>query len=802
MLHDLRYAIRLLLKSPGFAGVAVVTLALGIGATTAMFTVVDSTLRRPLRYDDPDHLLLLWEKSPQGNFNVVSGQDFLAWRERDRSFEQMAALWWYGFDLRGNPPVHVSGARVSANFFELLRVRPELGRTFTAREDQPGQAPVAVLSDRLWRNRFAADRAILGRQITLTGVQYTVIGVLPPEFAFLDSDVDVWAPLVFNSNFNRDFRYLAVIGRLRRDVTRAQAQAGMDALAGGLAKEFPESNNGWGIGVQPIRDNLLGANVRAMVLILLGAGGFVLLIGCANIANLLLARGTARRAEFAVRIALGARRRQVVRQLLLENLPLALLGGAAGLLLASWAVDFFRTLDLMSAPGAPPIAITGAVLSVTLVLSIATTLLFGLVPALQVSKVNPYDTVKASAGASASVRHGRMRDALVVGELALSLALLVGAGLLLHNFIRLQQVRPGFDPHNVLTLPMVLPARRVPTEQVPAFYTRALENIRALPGVEGADLVSRLPLTGFESGRRFQVAGRDPKSPDAGADTNLQIITPGYFRTMRIPPVRGRQFTAEDSRDSVPVVIINQTLAAQFFPSEDPIGQHLLLPALVSGSSDFGAPELREIVGVCSSVKVSGLDSVSVREAYVPLAQSPWNSEYLVVRSASDPTALTTAIRQTIGELDPDQTLGAAQTMDGLLHSSLAGLRFNMSILGVFAAMALLLASLGVYGVVSYALVQRTHEIGIRMALGAHGRDVLAVVLRHSVRLVALGLAIGLAFSYALIQAIAAAVAGIRIRDPLTVAIVTVMVAGVASLACYLPARRATRVDPMVALRE
>ena len=801
MLQDLRYGFRMLLKSPGFTAVAVVTLALGIGANTAMFSVVDTALLRPLRYQEPDRLRLVWGKPADGSLNVVSAQDFADWRERNHSFEQMAAIWWYGFDLRGEPPVRVAGMKVSANFFQTFRVRPQLGRLFAPDEDQPGKAPVVVLSDHFWRNRFAADASMIGTQIELSGVSYTVIGVAPRDFAFLGSDVSVWAPLVFGpAQVSRDFRFLSVVGRLRPGVTADEAQSDMDAVALSLAQAFPEDKDR-GVRLQPIRDYLLGRQVREMSLVLLGAVGFVLLIGCANIANLLLARGTARRTEIAVRMALGARRGVVIRQLLTENAPITFLGGCGGVLIAYWVADFFRTLDIMSAPGAPEIAITGTVLGYAVAVSVAAMLLFGIVPAWQASQLNPHEVIKAGAIVGRGMQHGRVRDILVVGELALSLALLSGAGLLIRSFVHLQRVDPGFDSRNLLTMPLVLSSRRYPTtEGMRSFYDRALENVRALPGVRGADFVTRLPLGGSELGRQFQVEGRDPKSSQAGGDANLQFITPGYLRTMGIALTQGRQFTAADNQDSLPVVIINQALARRFFPNENPIGKRLITHPPARGRLALGA-ETREIVGVCRSVKVFGLESESMPETYVPLAQYPWNSEYLVVRSSSSPDKLTAAVQQAVWKADRDQPIGEAITMQQLLSDSLGGVRLNMSMLGVFAGIALLLATMGIYGVISYAVAQRTSEIGIRMALGAQPWDVFKLIFGHAGRLAALGVFSGLIFAFVLVRVMASALFGVQVTDHLTFAVAAVVVGGAGLLASYLPARRAIRVEPLRALR-
>jgi putative ABC transport system permease protein len=809
--QDLRYAARMLLKKPGFTLIAVITLALGIGANTAIFSVVNAVLLRPLPYAEPGRLVALWESNKQklDSRNSISYPNFFDWRAQNQSFELMASYYTSGMALTGvATPVNLRSAVVSPDLFAVLGVNPQLGRWFVAEEEKPG-ARVAVISHSLWQRQFGGDPNIVGRALALSGKPFNVVGVMPAGFQFpIEAEpVEVWVsssvdgeksdPKEPAMNEQRGAHYLQAVARLKPNVTIEQAQAEMSAIAGKLEQQYPDSNKRYGAMVIPYHNDLVHDYSQALWLIL-GAVACVLLIACANVANLLLARATARYKEIAVRSALGAGRWRVIRQLLTESLLLALGGGLLGLLLAWWGTEALLRMIPEEVPRLAEINIDRWVFGFTLLISVVTGIVFGLAPALQASKIELTEAMKEGGrGAGEGGGRGRLRGALVVAEIAIALVVLIGAGLLLQTFRKLQQVDLGYDTSRVLTASVELPDARYPkTEQAATFYRALLERVKALPGVEGASAIVPQPLSGDVFSISFEIEGRNiPKSDHPSS--HFRSVSPDYFSVMKIPVLAGRAFTERDDAKAPGVVIINETFAKRHFPNENPLGKHLK-----PGLSLDGQKVWREIVGVVKDVKHrQSLGRDYEPEYYFPHAQMPIGSMSLVVRATNDPRSLAGAIQREVQSLDRDIPVSLIKTLDQYLGVAVAQPKFNALLLGLFAGLALLLTAIGLYGVMAYSVIQRTQEIGIRLALGAQTGDVLRMVLRQGLRLTALGLALGLAASYALTRYMQALLFNVRPTDPLTFAVIALMLVSVALLACYFPARRATKVDPMVALR-
>jgi putative ABC transport system permease protein len=796
LLKDIRYGVRGLLKRPGFTAVAVITLALGIGANTAIFSVVNAVLLRPLPYRDAQDIVTIWQNNAKAGVsrNDVSPANFLDWQEQSRSFTSVAGIEPFGFSMIGNgEPERLSVWLVTAGFFETLSTNPVLGRTFSSQDYQPGNERVIVISHSLWQRRFGGDPNLVGRKLTLNGQPYTVVGVMPPEFQF-PADREVWAPRVLREN-DRQLRgatYWNVIARLKPGITITQAQEEMSAIAARLERQYPDTNGGVGATVISLTEQVTG-HVRSALWILLGAVGFVLLIACGNVANLLMVRGSERHHEFAIRSALGAARVRLMRQLLTESMLLALLGGVGGLLLATWAVRVILSLSSAKIPRIEYVSMDVPVLLFALGISLLTAILFGLIPATQFSRPNLQSTLKEGGrGANKLTRRQWIRNSLVVAEVAVALVLLTGAGLLVRSFVSVTRVDPGFDKDRVLALQVFL-SRNQKADQITAFYDQSLEKIKTVSGVQAAALVASPPFINVEQDVPFTIQGQPAPPKGSEPSAFYSEVSPDYPTALSIPLQRGRFFNRFDTADSALVVVINQTMARRYFPNEDPIGKHV---AVI-----FNQPEVREIVGVIGDVLHSGLDTNARPEMFVPYWQSPTPQMTFVVKTTPDAAALLGAVKTAIREVNRNQTFSKASTMEQLVDDSLKQRRFNLFLLASFAVLALVLAAVGVYGSINYSTRQRTHEIGLRMALGAQQRDVLRLVVGHGLALSLIGVAIGLAASLALTRLMKGLLFGISATDPTTFAAISLLLVSIGLLASWIPARRATKVDPLVALR-
>jgi putative ABC transport system permease protein len=805
--QDLRYAARMLLKKPGFAFIAVFTLALGIGANTAIFSVVNAVLLRPLPFQHPEQLFTLWERYPNhGQANPAAG-NYLDWQAQNRVFAQMAIYDPFRkFNLtHEDRPERIAGAAVSASLFALLGVGPAQGRAFLPEEEQPGRNQVVIVSHNLWRRRFAGDPNLVGKTITLDGKNRIVIGVMPEGFQFPGGSgtylrihtpppVDLWVPLALSDAQwrQRSSHYLCVIARLKPGISTEHAQTEMNAIQHRLDQQYPSETFGLHVDMIPLMAQVVGA-ARPALLILWGAVALVLLIACVNVTNLLLSRATARKKEMAIRAALGASRLRVIRQLLTESLFLALAGGAIGVILASWGIDALSAIIPEEFPRREEIAIDHWALGFTLLVAALTSLIFGLIPALQSSRTDLTASLKDSGrSASEGRRSNHARSLLVMTETALALVLLVGAGLLIQSLLRLERVNPGFNPEHVLTMELSLSQVRYPRAQRAAFVQRLVERVHALPGVSSVGASTHIPLAGGNSNWAVDIEGRQ-SSPGIPNSAEYRAVTPEYFNALSIPLVKGRVFSDRDGPETPRVFVINETMARLFFPNEDPIGKRMRL-----GYSD----DTGEIIGIVGDVKHTSLDAQVREEVYSPYYQPPfWLDITLVARTTGDPMNLAGAVRNEVRAVDKDQSITRIRTMEAVIAGSVAQPRFRTLLLGLFGVMALLLAGIGIYGVISYAVTQRTHEIGIRIALGAQPRDMLRLVVRQGMALALAGLGIGLIGALALTRLMKDMLFVVRADDPATFALVMVLLAAVALLACYIPARRATKVDPMVALR-
>lgn len=798
MLQDFRYALRQLTKSWSFTIVAIITLALGIGACTAIFSVVNVVLLRPLDYSNPGRIVVIRETQlPQFPEFSVSPPNYIDWEKQTKSYEYLAAYSGAGLNLTGEgEPQRLIGVKVTAHYFDVYGVKPVVGRMLLPEEDAQGKNHVVVLSHGFWQRVFGGARDVVGRPIQLNGEPYQVVGVAPQGFG-LASKVDLWTPMAFKpdetANDARGGHYINVAGRLKPGVTAAQAKAELDVIATQLAKQYPDSNKGWGIFLMPMQDYTV-RDVKPVLYTLLGAVACVLLIACANLANLLLARATARHREISIRAALGAGRGRLVRQLLTESVVLAVCGGVAGVILARWGLDSLLALAPTSLPRISEIRLDPTVLFFALALSVGTGLLFGIAPAWLAARADVNEALKqGTRGSTEGGARGRLRSALVVIEVTFALVLLGGAGLLARSFMQLANVDPGFIPENATLMRLSLPQKKyAEKEQQTAFANSLLERMKNLPGVQAAGITHSMPLVSdYVLG--FNIEGRPAIAPSDLPSTNYYAVTPDYFRAMGIRLVRGRVFTPQDDAKAPRVAIINETMARQSFPNEDPIGKRINITN--------GPDAWREIVGIVGDIKQYGVDKATSAQSYEPFAQVPFTSINLVVRTNGSPAVMLGSMRPIVYALDKDQPVGIIRPLEEIMSESIARQRFAMLLLTVFSGVALVIAAVGIYGVMAYNVVQRTGEFGIRMALGAQQGDVLRLVLTQGGKLIGLGLGVGLLATLAASYAMRSILFNTSAYDPLTLGTITVLLAAVALVACFFPANRATKVNPIEALR-
>src|SRR5262245_14439878 len=805
LLQDLRFGARMLLKNPGFTLIAVLTLALGIGANTAIFSVLNKVLIKALPYSEPDDIVLVWgDILAEGNHrSQVSATDVDDWRRQNTVFEDITTYGNWNATFLGIGEVErIPGIQVGDGYFQIMKGKPLIGRVFLPEEQQDGKDRALVLGYGLWQRRFGGDREIVGKQVNLGGRAYTVVGVMPADFhplpvGLVSPQGQFYRPVAEAHNEEeRASRHLRGIARLKPGVTLRQAQSELNVIAGRLEREHPESNKGYGVRLISLPEDTLGG-LRQTLLTLFGAVVFVLLIACANVGNLLLARSTSRQREIAIRAALGAPRIRLARQLLTESALLAVVGGAFGLFLALWGLGLIETLGAEVTPLLRGVRIDSRVFGFTTVMSILASLVFGLAPALQISKPNLNESLKDGArGAGAGPAGNHLRGTLVVSEIALALVLLVCASLLIRSVMRLRNVYPGFDSKNLLTMNVPLPWSRYPERASwVAFYHRLIDRVRAAPGVKSAGLTSVLPFSANFDGRSLAVEDHPrPRGEEIGVD--LYIVTPDYLQTMAIPLKQGRAFTAEDAENTPMVALINETMAQQLWQGQSAIGKRIKFPG-----SERNPQPWRTIIGVVSDVKQYGLDRKEPMQIYLPEDQFPTSFMTLVVRGATDPGGLITTVRNEIRALDKELAVDSVTTMEQSLADSISLRRFSMLLLAIFAGVAVTLAAVGIYGVISYSVTQRAHEIGVRMALGAIGSDIVRLVVRQGMTLALAGVGAGLVGAFGLTRLLEGLLYGVSATDPLTFAGIALSLAAIALLACWIPARRATKVDPLIALR-
>jgi len=805
LIKDIRYGVRGLLKRPGFTVIALVTLALGIGANTAIFSVVNAVLLRPLQFRDPEQLVVVWEEASFAGFptNTPAPANYVDWKNQNQSFADMAAASTESFNLTGDgEPERIAANSVNANFFALFGVQPLLGRGFVPEEDRPGGNKVAVLSYSLWQSRYGGDRNIINREILLNGEKHTVVGVMPAGFHFLENDVRLWVPMALDQEelANRGGHYLQVVARLKPGVVLSQAQADMSAIMRRIAKDHPEETFDGKLGavVMPLRDQLVGT-ARGSLTVLLVAVAFVLLIACANVAGLLLARAVARRREIALRMALGADRLRVVRQLLTESLLLAIVAGVLGSGLAYVSFTFLQGLIPEQMTLSANLSLDVRILVFTLAISIVTGVIFGLVPALQAAKFDLNDALKQSS--TRATASGRLRSILIVFEVAASIVLLVSAGLLIQTLFQLFRQYSVLEPDKILTMRTILPREKYKELQVrDNFYQQVLQRVAHLPGVASAGYSTSVPISWKGGSSGFYPEGIKNPIPGMSYDALHRQVSADYLKTMNIPLRQGRYFDSHDNAQSMPVAIINETMARQYWPGENALGRRFKL-----GDPEDTEVPWTQIVGIVADIREMGLDEPVKAEMYLPYQQITHNLWFiprdLAIRTTGDTSNLVGAVRQIIREVDPDQPISNVATLGEVLGTEAAQRRMGMIMLVGFALLALLLASLGIYGVLAYFVTQHTNEIGVRQALGATPRDILFLVLKKGMGLTLIGVAIGLASAFALTRLMSSLLFGVKASDPLTFVAVPLLLALVALLACYIPARRATKVDPLVALR-
>ena len=797
LINDVRYAVRTLRRRPGFTLVSAITLALGIGATAAIFGVIDGMLFRPLRYPAPEQIVVVNMTRGTSLREPPAYPDFLDWREQSRSFQSLAVVRFQSMNLTGrDTPERLSGSFVSASLFPLLGAEPIAGRVFSPDETEIGTArPVAVMSEGVWRRRFGADPGIVGRAIVLNGQPFTVIGIIPSTFTFFGG-TDVWLPITYYPNtagLTRKDHSMTVVGRLRAEVTVAGAESEMRAIAARVAERYPAENGGTGAHVESLHALLVG-DVRAPLYIVMGAVALLLLIACANVANLQLSHAVARRREMSVRAALGAGRQRLARQLLTESVILSVIGGVLGLVVAYGGVAVLVKIIPIDLTFFSPISVDARVMAFAALIAIGTGVVFGLAPALHASRTNLNDALATrTGGLAARVGRVELRGVFVIAQIALSVVLLVGAGLLARTLVKLQQVDLGFDTSNLLTMEFRLPATKyTEPRQISDFFTRAVTELRSVPGVRDAALARAVPLSGNSDGRAYAVAGAP--APEKGRAPTLQLntVSPGYFRTLRLPLIAGRDVDEHDGADAPRVVVINETFARREWPNGSALGQRIRF---------VDSEQWLTVVGVARDAKHFGPSDEPRPQAYIPYMQAPQIFTSVVVRANRDAMALAPAIREAIWRVDRDQPVWKVRTMESLVDDALGSKRVLLGLIGAFATVAVLLAGVGIFGVMSFAVTQRTHEVGVRMALGARGSEVLRLIVGQGLRLTAIALVIGLIAASGAMRLLANQLFGVTPSDPVTFAAVPLVLGAVATIACYLPARRASRLDPLVALR-
>ncbi len=804
--HDLRFALRTLRSSPGFAATAVATIALAIGANTAMFSFLNGILLSPLPYPNPERIMSVLEKRPDGGNNGISTLNYLDWDEQNTVFEYLAAQTGWGATYTGgDEAIRLTGGLARVDYFDITGAKVVLGRKFLPGEDEVGRDRVVLLSNALWRSRFGADPSVIGRQITLDGEPHEIVGVLESGGTFDRAPRQIWKPLAFQpDNMTRDFHWFGAIGKLKAGVTLEQARAEMDTIGKRIAEQYPDSNKDWSVSVQSLTELMVGSELRTAVVALFGATALVLLIGCANLANLALARGVARRREVAVRSSLGAGKWRLARQFLTENLLLSLLGGVLGV---GIGYATMRAIEAALPQGALPpeidVRMDLDVLLFAAAVTVLTGVLFGLAPAIQATRTNLTEPMKEGGQGTTPTGGGaRVRSTLVVAEIALAFVLLVGSGLLLRSLSSVLAVDPGFDSTNVLTASLPVPNARYPD---PAGLNRYLDSLReavgAVPGVRETAMTSALPLQGWGYGMPYQLQRADVLDRANRRGGAFKMVTPSYFQALGIELVAGRALETTDIAGSPPVMVVNETLAKRDFPDTSAIGQRILVQQIVPGKTELGPEIAWEIVGVIKDEKLSSLDEDGAAAMYVSMQQSPVYFIGLLARASAEPQMLEKAVRAAIAGVNKDQAIADVRTMEQITDESLVGARIQTTLLATFAGMALLLAAIGIYGVMAYAVTQRTHELGIRAALGASGGSLRQLVFRHGMVLAAIGLGVGLVMSLMVSRLIEALLFGVGARDPWTIAGVALVLGAVAAVACFVPARRATKIAPIVALR-
>jgi putative ABC transport system permease protein len=805
-LNDLRYAIRRLRNSPGFSAVAIATIGLAIGANTALFSFVNGILLSPLPYPEPDRIVRVLERHPTGGLNGISTLNYLDWSKQNAVFEYMAAeAGWRATLSGGDEPVWIRGARVSPHYFDIFGVKPALGRTFLPGDDQAGNDRVVLLSHALWESRFGSDPAMLGRDIVLDGEAHTVIGVLQKDSPFDRAAAQIWKPLAFQpSNMTRDFRWLGASAKLKPGMTLALAQAEMDVVGRRIANASPDSNKGWGVAVDRLADVLIGPQLQTAITILFAATSFVLLIGCANLANLALARSVSRKSEMAVRAALGATRSHLVRQLLIENVVISVCGGVVGVGVGYAMLKWIESLiPPYTLPPAVDIRMDAPVLLFTFAVAVVTGLLFGIVPAAQTTNPSLVSSLNEGGhGATTGSPGRRVRDALVVAEVALAFVLLVASGLLMRSFFKLLDVDPGFNATNVLTAGLPISQEQHPDPvELNAYLASIDAALEGVPGVREVAMTSALPLQGWGYGVRYSIAGRDVIDQANRRPMFFKMVSPSYFDALSIRLLAGRVLSDDDTVGAPRVAVINETLARREFADEDPIGHRILVQEIPPGKTELGQEIAWQIVGVVAGEKITGLGDEVSAGMYVSNQQSPTYGINLVVQASAPPLSLRRAVRLAVDSVNKDQALSDVRTLEQIVDQSMTGNRVTSTLLTVFASIALLLAAVGIYGVMSYTAAERTHEMGIRAALGANGGNLRTIVFRGGMLLTLVGLSIGLAATVAATRVMSSMLYGIGTYDPVTIAVVAAILSGIAALACFLPAWRITKADPMEALR-